>query len=942
MSNLFLSVVELSLGTSFVILLLLILRPLSAKFLKLKFRYWAWLILALRLCLPVSLPQAPVVSLQIPDREVVVVTPQEDIAPPVTEQITPPAAEQIAPPIIEVEDTPNVYIRPTETIPEAEIATTKAIPLTQVFGVVWLIGFAIVFLVQIAIYLIFSTRTRRFNRPFEGDVSVLVSEIGIKKKVIVFKNAKIKSPLLIGFFYPVVLIPKNVTNQDDITMILRHELMHLKRADVWYKLLLSFVCAIHWFNPIVWIMSHIANEDLENACDEDVVKNQSESFRQEYCESILNTIRSQKSREPIFTAGFSSKPSELKSRFKRILDTTKKRAGKSVLAVILAAALVGGTFIGCELADGIIQNATAPKFADYWAEKTLSEDEITLQSNRVNYSDIIFDGEFIYAPRFGVGNTTSVVKADRNLNLIKEYDSFHTSSSAVGDCIAVKDGYLYYFYFEPRTGENYDDGTAGTYIVRVPVAGGEKEKVVFSPSMHCKPFIGDKIYYVKKNFLYCCDLDGKNEEQITQTQIAYFAVLDDFVLYDDLNYSNLHAYNLVTKTDEVILDDRNINAPIFDGERIFYIVPANEENYDYTRYELYAVSPSGKDKVKIETGCKIHSYSIKDGYIYFTDAENYSNEQAPNIWRMKYDKKTSETAAPEKIAAQWNVASMQWVGDRLIYEARGFNQYSINICNADGSDNKPFEIKNGDVDEAALQAQLDLDNELWKIIKNPTTTEGIVLTWNGDYKNLNLLDDALTNVTNEKDAVIKGFLNGATSPIAYKFTFENGVAKMSTRLYSNESAVTFNVTDIYEHELFYHFTNGRDLFFSIPKWNYTHAEKTPVAELEQDKKLIDVVLKTHAALSDYNQSIGHQNGDLYGEIVPSEISVTVPSNVTGKIIEAAMINGEKYYKVEVSESGNEYFYYISENGETVFSVSMVAGELIPVSYGNGIVEHIKL
>ncbi len=367
MTNLFLSVVEITLGTSLVVLMLLLLLPLTAKFFKRKFRYWAWLILALRLIIPFSFTQTPMVEVQIPSREIVLVTqPAEQVTPPLTEQnetvtvpddttfedtaiVTPPAVTQ----------SPSVYVRPTEQKPDTPSQTTKTIPVLSVMGYVWAFGFLCVFLTQISFYLHFSSKTRRFSIPVSdeivlGAIDKIKSELGIKRKVRVFKNAKVHSPLLIGFFNPAVLIPKKIENEGDILMILRHELMHLKRADTWYKLLLSLTCAIHWFNPLVWIMKKVADEDLENACDEDVVKNQNEEFRHNYCESILRAIRSQKSREPIFTTGFSSKPSAIRARFIRILDMTKKRAGKPVLAVLLCLTILCGTFIGCDLAGDII------------------------------------------------------------------------------------------------------------------------------------------------------------------------------------------------------------------------------------------------------------------------------------------------------------------------------------------------------------------------------------------------------------------------------------------------------------------------------------------------------------------------------------------------------------------------------------------------------------
>lgn len=359
MARIFLQVVEVGLGVSFVVLALLLLQPLTAKFLKRKFRYFAWLILALRLCIPFSITQTPVVNVQIPAREIVVVTDnkveQEQVTPPTQDTVvTIPDKNEL------IQVTPQP---PQQQIPQTPAQTTKTIPLIKILGYVYALGVVAVLTFKFGAYLRFSYSTRRFDMAVTDEKILLAveqvkNELNIKKKVSVFKNAKVQGPLLIGFFAPAVLIPKKLENETDILMILRHELMHFKRYDTWYKLLLNVCCAIHWFNPLVWIMKNVADDDLENACDEDIVFERDEDFRHSYCETILRAIRSQKSREPIFTAGFSSKPSDIRARFLRILDMTKKRGGKTVLAALLCVSIICTAFIGCEVASDIIDTVS--------------------------------------------------------------------------------------------------------------------------------------------------------------------------------------------------------------------------------------------------------------------------------------------------------------------------------------------------------------------------------------------------------------------------------------------------------------------------------------------------------------------------------------------------------------------------------------------------------
>lgn len=54
--------------------------------------------------------------------------------------------------------------------------------------------------------------------------------------------------------------------------LLKHELVHLKRKDVYWKLLFVAANAFHWFNPLIWVMHREAVVDLELSCDERVLE----------------------------------------------------------------------------------------------------------------------------------------------------------------------------------------------------------------------------------------------------------------------------------------------------------------------------------------------------------------------------------------------------------------------------------------------------------------------------------------------------------------------------------------------------------------------------------------------------------------------------------------------------------------------------------------------
>lgn len=135
------------------------------------------------------------------------------------------------------------------------------------------------FLWHIASYLIFTVRIRPCLQKKEKYRGIWVCTC-----------QRCASPMLIGFIFPKIILPDEKYTDKDKSLVLKHEYSHFIRGDMWYKLLLCFVCSLHIFNPLVHIMRLQANRDIEYSCDEYVTKNTDISFRRAYSMAILNTI----------------------------------------------------------------------------------------------------------------------------------------------------------------------------------------------------------------------------------------------------------------------------------------------------------------------------------------------------------------------------------------------------------------------------------------------------------------------------------------------------------------------------------------------------------------------------------------------------------------------------------------------------------------------------
>ena len=292
MPGFLLTLAEITLTMSAVILLLLALGPVLARRYKIRWRYWAWLAVAVRLLIPInfSLPNAPVV-LTPPDPGPVFSAPRVssgiDATPvpshslpsptlsPSSSQTIPAGSNTAAPsPHASTDNTVPVSQAPSETdIPSISFSLTAG----QLFFCLWLAGAAGLTLWHLAAHWRFRRYLRRWAEPVE-DTSALAllaaqkSRLGLKTSVSLAVCAGVDSPMLAGLFHPVILLPRapGAGGLEELSLVLLHELCHLRRRDILYKALLYAAGAFHWFNPLVWMMVRQGIRDMELCCDDAV------------------------------------------------------------------------------------------------------------------------------------------------------------------------------------------------------------------------------------------------------------------------------------------------------------------------------------------------------------------------------------------------------------------------------------------------------------------------------------------------------------------------------------------------------------------------------------------------------------------------------------------------------------------------------------------------
>ena len=100
--------------------------------------------------------------------------------------------------------------------------------------------------------------------------------------------------MLAGLLHPCLLLPPKPMDDTRLRHALLHELTHCKRHDIAFKALVLWVCALHWFNPAVWLMRRAVERDLELACDDAALRVLPESERAAYGNTVLQAATGKK------------------------------------------------------------------------------------------------------------------------------------------------------------------------------------------------------------------------------------------------------------------------------------------------------------------------------------------------------------------------------------------------------------------------------------------------------------------------------------------------------------------------------------------------------------------------------------------------------------------------------------------------------------------------
>lgn len=254
---------------------------------------------------------------------------------------------------------------------------TLSLSLTfvQVLFAIWVVGVIITSIWAFYSYKRFKRKMKVscFLVPEESEVQHLLTKsldrLNLSADIKIAYSTCNMSPVLIGILKPTIVLPMYKITNDELEMIIKHELTHFKKKDLWVSRAMLIATILHWYNPFVYLLQKEVHVWCEFSCDEDVVMEMSHTERKRYGETILNMIEqaNQQTNSYFLGAFFSTEQMNLKRRLIKMLKV--KKMSKTVIALSSVVLLALGSI-------GVAGSVLAK-------EKAPSVSEVNYEENRV-------------------------------------------------------------------------------------------------------------------------------------------------------------------------------------------------------------------------------------------------------------------------------------------------------------------------------------------------------------------------------------------------------------------------------------------------------------------------------------------------------------------------------------------------------------------------------
>ena len=367
--------IEANIMASIAILLMMLLRKFLRRPLGNGALCFGWLLVAMRLLLPLSLPNPLINGIRSPFAMDIAIR-------PIAGQVKVRLHDFL------IDFSVRQWGLNNKALGDRAFAVLESIESAQL--TVRLANLYVLGVVAVAVW--FALSNARFRRrlrvgriePISGRLleqyQAVCAQRGVKPVPVYFTDP-LPSACLVGVFRPYIALPLTASPQEAVS-VLTHEVCHLKNRDHLWGVLRLACCALHWFNPLVWIAAAMSRTDGELRCDDRVTAPMGPEQRQAYANVlVLAAARRNAPGLGVLATGMTMTGRRLKTRVVTILRDSKPVRWFSVAFILLSTMCLAGAFATGEV-------RVVPRL--FRSHPAISRTTITTEQEAVDYAKTVF------------------------------------------------------------------------------------------------------------------------------------------------------------------------------------------------------------------------------------------------------------------------------------------------------------------------------------------------------------------------------------------------------------------------------------------------------------------------------------------------------------------------------------------------------------------------
>lgn len=224
--------------------------------------------------------------------------------------------------------------------------------VAAVFRGIWIVGSMVVGGIFFTVHLRFRRRLYRERKLCQQSGDKIVGNgrksAGLHRNLPIYQVKKLEAPCLVGVLRPAVYVGTDIrTGTEWFRHVVTHEQVHYLHGDHIWALLRAVLVTVYWFHPFVWIAAAASVRDGEIACDHGTIKQLGEGERLTYGEMLLELSGKNRGKR-VYSFGTMLRPgrSEMKERIMRLAGGNGTRMSAGILAAVLVLGMAGCAFTG--------------------------------------------------------------------------------------------------------------------------------------------------------------------------------------------------------------------------------------------------------------------------------------------------------------------------------------------------------------------------------------------------------------------------------------------------------------------------------------------------------------------------------------------------------------------------------------------------------------------